>query len=166
MVHMFAAFMIVPLQMAVQDAVSPPSCTTQYVPGSGELACSNLGFPAAPGQYWFAVGLVPALGAEVACSAAGAGNESGVWLSCPDLPPGARYGEACALSGSVETGDDSCFAYFTSELSNSYCPFDVATACAFAGTLPNPPDGVGDGPDDLISVAQCAFHLVCPPALS
>jgi peptidoglycan/LPS O-acetylase OafA/YrhL len=154
MVHMFAAFILLPFQMAVQDAVNPSSCTANYVRGNGELACSNLGFPAAPGQYWLAVALVPVLGPAGACDTAEAGPDFGVWVSCPELPPSARYGEACGFSGSVEAGDDTCAAYYTEELSASYCPFEAATSCSFLGTIREPPDGVGNGPDDLISVAQ------------
>lgn len=81
-------------------------------------------------MYWAVIGSVPFLGEELACAINGAGNATGIWVDCPNLPPGARYGEACEFSGSVEGGDDGCTAYYDEDLSSSYCPFETASACS------------------------------------
>lgn len=51
MVHMLAAYLVVGFQMGLQQSIYPASCSVNYVPGQGEAACINLGFPATPGTY-------------------------------------------------------------------------------------------------------------------
>jgi peptidoglycan/LPS O-acetylase OafA/YrhL len=158
MVHMYGAFLLMGATVALREEVRGDNCAMGYVPGSGELACAGLGFPPAPGQYWLAISLVPELGEGAACAIAGA--VGGVWPTCPDLPEGARYGEGCAFSGTVEAGDDSCTAYFDDGLSASYCPFDAATACIYGALDPSNIEGVGDGPDDLVTLDQYCTNCI------
>lgn len=156
MIHMMAVFVLPGVQVAFTIASrGPTTCEENYSPGDGGLACYNLGFPSVDNQYWIGVSLAASLGPEAGCAAAGVGPDTGVWPTCPVLADGARYGQACVFSGTVEGGDDTCLPDETPEVATQFCSITAAMSCIYGTSAEDfPPENIGDGPEDLLTVPE------------